>query len=259
MKLVTACPACSSRFHVQPQQLAAHQGNVRCGNCSKVFNALDSLAEQPETPAYTLEEPPTEAPGAYAFTVVEKTIARSPATYADAASKDKLSRLPRHGGRHWLACGLIALLVLAAAVQAIYYLRTPIAARWPLTKPYLVQACNLLNCSVELPQQADLLAIDDSDLQEDAEYQGLMHFSSMIINNAAFAQAYPLLELTLTDVNDQALLRRSFSASEYLPHGTNIKAGLAPGQGVRVKLNLTVSDAPVAGYRVFITYASNKP
>lgn len=259
MKLVTACPACASSFRVQPEQLAVHQGNVRCGKCSTVFNALDSLAEQPETPAYLAEAAVTETPGVYAYTVIEKAIAASPATVADAASKDKLSRPSRHASRRWPPAMLIVLLLLLAALQVSYHLRTPIAARWPLTKPYLVQACNLLQCKVELPQQADLLAIDDSDLQEDADYQGLMHFSSVVINNASFAQAYPLLELTLTDVTDQALLRRTFSASEYLPHGTDIKAGLAPEQSVRVKLDLTVNGAPIAGYRVFITYVNPQP
>lgn len=258
MKLVTACPACASSFHIQPEQLAAYQGNVRCGQCSTVFNALDSLAEQPEQRAYPVKEAPSETPGVYAYTVIDKAVVSSPATVADAASKDKLNRPSRHTSRRWLMIGLILLLSLVAVLQGIYYLRTPITARWPQTKPYLVQACNLLKCKVELPRQADLLAIDDSDLQEDAEYQGLIHFSSMIINNAAFPQAYPLLELTLTDVTDQPLLRRTFSASEYLPTGTDLKAGLAPKHEVRVKLNLTASDAPVAGYRVFITYRTGK-
>lgn len=254
MKLVTACPACASSFHVQPEQLATHQGNVRCGKCSTVFNALDSLAEQPDHPIYPIEEAPIETPGVYAYTVVDKAMVHSPATVADAASKDKLNRSPGHVPRRWLPIGLIALLALLAALQAVYYLRTPIAVRWPLTKPYLVQACDFLKCKVQLPQEVDLLAIDDSDLQEDSEYQGLMHFSSMIINNATFAQAYPLLELTLTDVADQPLLRRTFSASEYLPAKTDLQSGLAPGQSVRIKLDLTVSGSAIAGYRVFITY-----
>src|SRR5690606_10429998 len=45
MRLVTTCPQCSAAFYVGPEQLAAHRGDVRCGKCEHVFNALDRLAE----------------------------------------------------------------------------------------------------------------------------------------------------------------------------------------------------------------------
>ncbi|MBU3736663.1 MAG: hypothetical protein FGM62_06775, partial [Methylobacterium sp.] len=49
MSLVTTCPACGTRFRVRPEQLAAHRGDVRCGRCSHVFNALERL-DQTLTP-----------------------------------------------------------------------------------------------------------------------------------------------------------------------------------------------------------------
>ncbi|HEX5538570.1 MAG TPA: DUF3426 domain-containing protein [Methylophilaceae bacterium] len=254
MSLVTACPACASNFRIQPEQLGAHQGQVRCGKCSHVFNALDRLAELSETTAQPIEESSADKPSVFAYTIVDKEIPPSPATVADAARKDKLDPHNRQVFRQLLGWSLIMLLVLLAALQATYYLRTPITARWPASKPYLLQACELLHCKIALPQQIELLTIDDSDLQEDAEYQGLMHFSSTIINNAQFAQAYPLLELTLTDTADQPLLRKIFPPSEYLPAGANLKQGITAGEEVRVRLNLTIKDTAVAGYRVFITY-----
>ncbi|HLD08572.1 MAG TPA: MJ0042-type zinc finger domain-containing protein, partial [Methylophilaceae bacterium] len=49
--LVTSCPACTASFYVTPEQLSAHRGEVRCGKCSHVFNALDRLSESPKNPA----------------------------------------------------------------------------------------------------------------------------------------------------------------------------------------------------------------
>jgi predicted Zn finger-like uncharacterized protein len=46
--LITSCPACSANFYVTPEQLSAHRGDVRCGKCSLVFNALDRLSEPRE-------------------------------------------------------------------------------------------------------------------------------------------------------------------------------------------------------------------
>lgn len=47
--LTTRCSHCSTLFRVTPAQLQAHGGQVRCGRCMRVFNALGALA--PETTA----------------------------------------------------------------------------------------------------------------------------------------------------------------------------------------------------------------
>jgi predicted Zn finger-like uncharacterized protein len=45
MTLITRCPSCNTAFRVRPQQLEARDGRVRCGRCSVVFDARESLAE----------------------------------------------------------------------------------------------------------------------------------------------------------------------------------------------------------------------
>lgn len=264
MSRVTSCPACATSFHVKPEQLSMHHGDVRCGKCNHVFNALDRLAEAPEAADLLPAQPaPIITPAASsaetaAFNITDfntaPASAETPKFVADVASKAKLQSRVRHRSHTWAWACLALLLLLLAVTQTSYYLRTPIATHWPALKPYLVKACDLVNCTVGLPKNADQLVIDDSDLQEDAEHQGLIHLSSTLINHAPFAQAYPLLELTLTDTNDKPLLRRSFTPSEYLPTRTDISKGIPPDEEIHIKLALTADDAPVAGYRVFVTY-----
>lgn len=45
--MLTRCPACATHFRVTPEQLKARSGRVRCGECQQVFNALDTLIEEP--------------------------------------------------------------------------------------------------------------------------------------------------------------------------------------------------------------------
>lgn len=45
--MLTRCPSCATHFRVTPEQLKARTGRVRCGECQNVFNALDSLIEEP--------------------------------------------------------------------------------------------------------------------------------------------------------------------------------------------------------------------
>ena len=46
--LITTCAHCRARFRVTPQQLNARQGQVRCGNCQKVFNGFEALERFPD-------------------------------------------------------------------------------------------------------------------------------------------------------------------------------------------------------------------
>ncbi len=291
--LVTSCPACAASFYVTPEQLSAYRGEVRCGKCSHVFNALDRLSEPPEArpaakpdvepgdtvssaeafpeaPAKQYEETaeivepasntPTDDSSAAAiiniadFSTKPPGASDSPKIVADAASKTKLNRPSKRKVSAWFLTLLALVFALLAAAQAAYYMRVQIATQWPVLKPHFEEICKFLDCTVELPKKIELLAIDDSDLQEDAERQGLIHLTSTIINNAAFAQAYPLLELTLTDAYDKPVLRHAFAPREYLPAGTDISKGLAGGEEIHIKLALTTSGEAVAGYRVFVTY-----
>jgi len=45
MTLITRCPSCGTAFRVRDHQLEARDGRVRCGRCSVVFDARESLAE----------------------------------------------------------------------------------------------------------------------------------------------------------------------------------------------------------------------
>ena len=146
------------------------------------------------------------------------------------------------------------LLITLAAIQTIYFLRTKIAAEYPQLKPYLLQACISLQCNIALPSNLSLFTIDDSDMQESEEYDRIVDFSSLMINNANYAQAYPNIELTLTDTDDQPVVRRLIKPSEYLKTNTNLETGMASKDEVRIKLAINVADLSVAGYRVMLAY-----
>lgn len=70
MSMVTKCPACNTLFRVTPQQLQAHQGQVRCGRCMTVFDGLGEMSSLPvQVPAAAGVPPATareESPAAAA-------------------------------------------------------------------------------------------------------------------------------------------------------------------------------------------------
>jgi hypothetical protein len=98
------------------------------------------------------------------------------------------------------------------------------------------------------------LVIDDSDMQEDGNYQGVINFSSSLLNNANYAQAYPNIELTLTNTDDQPVLRRLIKPAEYLKPKADLSTGIGAHEDIRIKLAIHASDLAVAGYRILLIY-----
>ena len=46
MSLTTRCPNCGTAFRVQPAQLSARGGKVRCGRCANVFDGVAALIQE---------------------------------------------------------------------------------------------------------------------------------------------------------------------------------------------------------------------
>jgi predicted Zn finger-like uncharacterized protein len=173
--------------------------------------------------------------------------------YSDTKLNDPKFQQLRSKRTIWLGL-LAALFALLALFQSIYFLRDTIAAYYPQYKPYLVKVCQTLQCSIQYPKNLDLLAIDDSDMQEDETHQNVIKFSSLIINNANYIQAFPNIELTLTDTADLPVLRKIVKPDEYLPANSKIEDGMAARENVRINLAINVSELAVAGYRVLLVY-----
>ncbi len=149
---------------------------------------------------------------------------------------------------------MLLLLLLSAVLQTVYFLRAEISWRYPSSQAYLKLACKKIGCNIALAKQINLLVLDDTDLLEDEQRLGLMYLSSSIVNQAPFSQAYPTIELTLTDIEDRAKYTRQFSPQEYLDHGTESEIGLAAGQSLKLRLPLANPDQSIAGYRVRVFY-----
>jgi predicted Zn finger-like uncharacterized protein len=176
----------------------------------------------------------------------------SPIEIEDLTTDVRFSK-PKVKTNYWLVFGSLFLAILAG-LQTVYANRTQIAAEYPQFKPMLVQACTALQCDIALPKNLDLLTIDDSDMQEDEDHENVIKFSSLLINNANHAQTYPDIELTLTAADDQPVLRRLIKPNEYLKANTDLAAGFAAREEVRVNLAINVKDLAVAGYRVLLVY-----
>jgi len=389
----TCCPDCQTIFRVTSEQLKARAGKVRCGQCRRVFNALDSLlddaeaiiraplptpADTPfasetllhrETPSRTQDflstrtpRPPNSEEGApptpavamllregmdadeseegaetgaayasaptsyeplgrtepfFAAQALERSAEQThpaqhpaqhtipdpvaamvpsspaadapPITAERAATVAEVTEVPpigaaEHGLRasqnkeapaydRWLegaisqpvppvagkalaAPFVIAIIVLTLTLvgQAIFHFRGVIALTAPSTRPVLAALSAALGTDIPLPRNVELVSIEASDLQSDPGRNKLLTLQATLRNRAGYAQAYPAIELTLTDNADKAIVRRVFTADEYLTPLQFAEKSFAANADVEVRLWLEANEVNAAGYRLYLFY-----
>ncbi len=74
--MLTRCPSCATHFRVTAEQLKQRAGRVRCGECQHVFNALDTLIEEP--PLVIAPPPPPPEPAALSASKEEIAVPPAP-------------------------------------------------------------------------------------------------------------------------------------------------------------------------------------
>ncbi|WP_078033802.1 DUF3426 domain-containing protein [Massilia sp. KIM] len=150
-----------------------------------------------------------------------------------------------------LAVGSV-LLLLALAFQVAISFRDTLAARYPGLKPALVSACGLVGCSVELPANIDQLVIETGEL---TTLGGNAYtLSTLLRNEATLVQAWPSIELTLTDADDKPLVRRVFGPRDYLRDGARQAAGFKARAEQPVKLHFRLEGLEPSGYHIAVFY-----
>ncbi len=264
----TRCPACKTIFRVTAQQLAVRAGQVRCGQCQTVFdgnaqllpvaapsaNADDGYDEATMGPAtMTLRMPqPAAAPAPVAAPAMAGTLGGRQATYHERFTWPDDERKRRSAT---LLYGIgVPLLVLLLAGQALYHFRDTVAARWPAMRPALLGMCRVSGCAVEPVRDVDNLSIEASDLQADPAHRGLLVLTATLRNRAAWALAYPHVELTLTDARDQVVARRALLPAEYAGGTADLAGGIPANGEVPLKLFIDASATSQAGYRLYLFY-----
>jgi predicted Zn finger-like uncharacterized protein len=152
----------------------------------------------------------------------------------------------------WALGSLILLFFLAA--QAVYLYRAELAVMAPVAKPYLARYCELLDCTIRLPQRTKLLNIETSDMQPDTQRPGVITLSATVRNHASYPQAFPLFQLTLIDAKDRPLASRTFLPETYLGHKVEPTDAIAPNNEINISLHLDSGDLNAAGYRLSLLY-----
>ncbi|MFC4787502.1 MULTISPECIES: DUF3426 domain-containing protein [Giesbergeria] len=149
-----------------------------------------------------------------------------------------------------LGLGLLAIVLLLGLLgQILIHDRHRLAASQPSWRPMLELLCAPLDCTVRLHRQIGAVVVESSSFNR--VDGGVYHFAVTLKNRSALMLEMPAVELTLTDANEQAVVRRVFTPQELGASST-----LAPQAEFSSTLlvRIATNNTPMAGYRVLAFY-----
>lgn len=150
-----------------------------------------------------------------------------PATSVPSFARHRRVPLSTRQRRWWAAA--CAVLALALGAQLVYAERMPLTAD-ATTRPWLATACRWFGCRLPAVRDTASLQLLSRDVRPHPSVPGALLISATVRNNAAFTQPYPVVSITLSDLNGNRIAMRRFRPDEYIASAGVRAAGLAPGQ-----------------------------
>jgi predicted Zn finger-like uncharacterized protein len=232
---ITHCPNCQTAFKVREEHLSAANGWVRCGKCQNVFEAHLYFVQK------------TDSNHAAPFSQEGKLIEGvRPGLFAGDASAQKQMQV----GAGWFWPSVSVLLALGVFWQAVLWNRHWLVAEEPALRRMVETMCLPIACKVEWPQEPNSVLIENSRFSENPD--GGFNLQMRFKNIQRYPVATPWLEVTLTDVQDQVVVRRVLGIQDL-----DLPDHIAAIRDQRVQFSFAV-DAPlrerIAGYRALIFY-----
>ena len=168
------------------------------------------------------------------------------ATHAHSPSfTRKTAQTPAHPAALWQWAALV-LLSLLLVLQVLVADRARLAAdaAW---RPLIAGLCGAVGCSMPTWHQPGALTMLSRDVRPIAGTPGGLNVQATFRNDARWAQAWPVLLLSLSDADGRVIGARAFTPREYLGADAT-QSELAPGQSARIALQLREPDPDVVAF-----------
>ncbi len=273
--MYTRCPNCSTFFAVNPEQLGAANGRVRCGSCLSIFDGLKHLTERPAReesaaaasgkeatpsdaraagegdwkaqldPEAFESEPPSTAPP-----TLEENDAVDPNEVPEAIREDLArAEAEKSGHRRSTALTFVALILLIAlGVQYAWFKPAKVLSAYPQVRPLLETFCALTGCRVPDRRDPSKIQMLARDVRVHPGYEGALLVSATLVNAAPHAQPYPRLQFSVFNVNGQTIASRVFEPEEYLSPDLDPEGDLSPGIPLQIAIELIAPEEAAISY-----------
>ena len=230
MKLLSRCPHCH-----QTESIGVGidtQSAYTCQSCG--------LNYVPQRHLFVADE----------LTDVTIAVRDEPAPLATRPKPVRPPRAPATAQQRWMGRLTALGLALLLLTQVAWHQRDLWAAQWPQLRPVLSALCRLGGCRIAAPELIESVSVVASgfDQQEDGDFVFSLHLQ----HDQPHDVATPAVELTLTDAQERAVIRKVL-----IPDQLGLNYTLAPGSGVTTETRFSLApelQSHVQGFRVELFY-----
>lgn len=152
----------------------------------------------------------------------------------------------RQNGWRWIALAVV--LAISLLLQIVIADRARLATD-PVWRPRLEMLCGVLRCSLPAWNEPKAFHVTSRDIRPHPSVPNALLLTASFRNDAAFAQAWPQLEVALTDLEDQPLGLRRFEAREYLGNEP-ASPMIMPGQSASLTLEIMDPGKHAVAFRL---------
>ncbi len=214
--MILICPACSTRYRLDPSRLGGDGRRVRCAKCAHTWfqKPLEDTAKPAEPSPLTAGPPPVP-------------------------EGSELSGLARRRQARAVGWAMFAIIVLALAVGGVIA-RMEIVNAWPpAARLYQLVGLTVADLGLELRRVTSRRAVEDG--------VPVLVVEGVIANISDRVREVPPLKAALTDANQRELQHWTFTASarRLLPGETvSFKTSLKNPAGGGTRLSVAISTPP---------------
>jgi predicted Zn finger-like uncharacterized protein len=255
MSLATRCPHCSTLFKVSLGQLQLYDGEVRCGQCQKVFSGVDHLtsADSDAWESLKLAESDARATEQHGVTV---TSTDSPSFLGQKPSKTKL-KLPSWSTAPKASRYVLLGLSILLGAQLLWWQKNSIVAQiTPIARQISESSPNTQWIFAQLGSRS--IEVQGSGLSRNSETQ--LQLDITLKNKSPLPSQWPQLKVDLTDTQGLVLASRLLRPSDYLVRSDTPQNNVGPmraGQTVEIlaylnvqQLNARLPGVSASGFKV---------
>jgi predicted Zn finger-like uncharacterized protein len=282
--LTTRCPNCQTTFRITSVALHKAAGKVRCGQCSTVFTAFDSLTDTltriaaEDMLASTITEPTEPAPAPEPEStepvpgepIPAEPITAEPITAEQVAEVleveppapqtpwHPVEREPEPEVPGWRIAAAIA--AFALVLQGVHHFRTTLAQA-----PWIGGVLERSYTLAGMPIAADVdpasftivnwVATAQSRDEAAEDTTGSLEISAGVRNTSDAPLPYPMLSLELTDRWEKTIGARVFTPDEYMGTRISNNARIRPNTTVTAQLQLLDPGPDAYGFEVDVCVA----
>ncbi|WP_455201855.1 zinc-ribbon and DUF3426 domain-containing protein [Kaarinaea lacus] len=140
--------------------------------------------------------------------------------------------------RSMITWGLGSLMLMLVFLGQTIYFKHNELGQISQFRPWVEFFCKHASCELSLQIDIGQIELLGQDIRSHPKSKKALLVSATIINNAAFTQPYPGLQLNFSDMNGEKVAMRNFNPKDYLPSNMSVEKGMETNVPIQIELEI---------------------